>query len=79
MYRTDQWFQGPWASPTGTTLTNDSYVVNGTRYCYQITASNAVGESVKIAPVCATPTGPRAPVAAIPTGLTATPGTDRWR
>ena len=83
VYRTDQWFRGPWASPTGTSFTNNSNVVNGTRYCYEISASNAVGEGAKSVAVCATPTGPTAPVPAVPTGLSASPGdgsvTLSWR
>jgi hypothetical protein len=56
VYRTDQLFSGPWATPTGTSFTNASDVVNGTRYCYQVSATNANGESATSAAVCATPT-----------------------
>jgi hypothetical protein len=66
VYRTDQSFRGPWATPTGTTFTNASDVLNGTRYCYQISASNVTGESAKTAPVCATPTVPPPPVPPAP-------------
>ena len=74
VYRTDQTFGGAWSTVTGTAFTNASNVVNGTRYCYQITATNAAGEGAKTAPVCATPAGPPAPVPSMPRGLTATPG-----
>jgi len=60
VYRTDQTFSGAWATPTGTTFTNVANVVNGTSYCYQVSASNSNGESAKSAPVCATPKGPGA-------------------
>jgi hypothetical protein len=58
VYRTDQTFTGPWAMPTATTFTNTSSLVNGTQYCYQVSASNATGESAKSAAVCLTPTAP---------------------
>ena len=61
VYRTDQTFTGPWASPATTTFTNASSIVNGTQYCYQVSASNATGESAKSAAVCATPTAPAPP------------------
>ena len=73
VYRTDQWFSGPWATSPGTTFTNASSVINGTRYCYQVSATNSRGEGAKTAPVCATPTGPPAPVPSMPSGLTTTP------
>jgi hypothetical protein len=75
VYRTDQTFSGAWATPTTTTFTNAGSIVNGTQYCYQITATNSVGESAKTAPVCATPKVPVPTVAAVPTGITATAGT----
>ena len=57
VYRTDQWFSWPWFSTFGPTAYTDSFdVVNGTPYCYQVTATNSAGESVRTAPVCATPT-----------------------
>lgn len=65
IYRTDQSAGGPWATPTGTSFTNASSVVNGTLYCYKLSASNSSGESTKTAPVCATPTPPPVPPAAI--------------
>ncbi len=74
VYRTDQWFDGPWASPTGTSFLNASNVLNGTTYCYDVSASNAAGESGRSAPVCATPTGPKPSVPSVPTGVTASPG-----
>ncbi len=58
VYRVGQTFTGPWASPTGTTFTNASGIVNGTQYCYQVSATNAAGESAKAAAVCATPSAP---------------------
>lgn len=74
VYRTDQNFTGPWATPLGPTFTNTSNVVNGTSYCYQVSATNNTGEGPKTAPVCATASGPSNPVPGVPTGLTATPG-----
>ena len=68
VYRTDQTFSGPWATVTPTTFTNASGVVAGTRYCYQISATNSAGEGPKSAPVCATPA---ATVPAVPTGVKA--------
>lgn len=72
VYRTDQTFTGAWASPTGTSFVNASSVVNGTKYCYQITAVNSSGESTKTAQVCATPTSTAPAPATVPTGLTVT-------
>jgi parallel beta-helix repeat protein len=74
VFRTDQNFSGAWATPLGTAFTNASDVVNGTRYCYQVSATNSRGESARSTPVCATPTGPPNPPPATPTGLTASPG-----
>ena len=56
VWRTDVTFTTPWATPTGTSFINASEVVNGTRYCYQVSATSAKGESAKSAAVCATPT-----------------------
>jgi hypothetical protein len=58
VYRVGQTFTAPWATPTGTTFTNASTIVNGTQYCYQVSATNAAGESAKTAAVCATPNAP---------------------
>ncbi len=55
VYRTDQTFSGPWASPTSTTFTNASNVVNGTVYCYRVSATNSAGTSAETAAVCARP------------------------
>jgi len=80
VYRVGQTFTGPWASPTGTTFTNASGIVNGTQYCYQVSATNASGSSAESAAVCATPnvavvTTPVVPaVPAVPTSVTASPG-----
>jgi Polysaccharide lyase len=74
VYRTGQTFTGPWATPTGTTFTNASSVVNGTQYCYQVSATNASGASAMSAAVCATPTLPAAATPAVPTAVVATPG-----
>ncbi len=74
VYRVGQTFTGPWASPTGTTFTNASTVVNGTQYCYQVSATNAAGESAKAAAVCATPQVPAPATPAVPVGATATGG-----
>lgn len=63
VYRTDQSFTGPWATPAGTSFTNASSVVNGTLYCYELSASNSSGEGAKTAPVCATPSAPPVPPA----------------
>jgi hypothetical protein len=74
LYRTDQTFSGAWATPTSTTFTNSSSVVNGTQYCYQVSATNASGESSKSAAVCATPAVPPPPTPktpSVPTGLKA--------
>jgi orotate phosphoribosyltransferase len=38
--------------PTGTAFTNTSKVFNGTRYCYQVSATNSIGESAKSTTVC---------------------------
>lgn len=53
VYRTDT--TSVWASPTTNSFTNASNVVNGTQYCYQVSAVNAQGESSKTTQVCATP------------------------
>jgi hypothetical protein len=77
VYRVGQTFTGPWASPTGTTFTNASGIVNGTHYCYQVSATNASGTSAESAAVCATPNVPvvATPVVpAVPTSLTASAG-----
>jgi len=77
VYRVGQTFTGPWASPTGTTFTNAGAVVNGTQYCYQVSATNASGSSAESAAVCATPKVPvvATPVVpAVPTSLTASAG-----
>jgi fibronectin type 3 domain-containing protein len=55
VYRIGQTFTGPWDQPTTTTFTNRDQVVNGTQYCYTISATNASGESARTAQVCATP------------------------
>jgi fibronectin type 3 domain-containing protein len=55
VYRIGQTFSGPWATPTEPTFTNASEVVNGTQYCYTVSATNASGESASTAQVCATP------------------------
>ena len=55
VYRIGQKYVGPWASPTAPTFTNLGEVVNGTRYCYQVSATNATGDSAKSPAVCATP------------------------
>ena len=65
VYRTDQSFRGPWATPTGTTFTNASNVVNGARYCYEISATNGNGEGPTTASVCATPKAPPPPAPSI--------------
>ena len=50
----------------------DLEVLNGTEYCYYVTAVNVAGESGESATVCATPEGPPPPpVLDPPTGLTA--------
>ena len=74
VYRLDQPFNGAWATVPGTTFTNLSEVVNGTTYCYEITATNAAGESAKSTEVCATPAGPRPPIPPAPILLTANAG-----
>lgn len=58
------------ASPTSAAY-NDTAVSNGTAYFYQVTASNAVGESAGSAEVSATPSASLPPAA--PTGVSATP------
>jgi hypothetical protein len=73
VYRTDQQFSGPWASVAGTTHTDAIDLVNGTLYCYEVTANNAVGESAKTAPACATPTAPPVPPTPPPTPPTPPP------
>jgi fibronectin type 3 domain-containing protein len=73
-YRIGQSYQGPWASVTTTTFTNRAEVVNGTRYCYQVSATNAAGESAKSTQACATPSAPVQGVPSAPTNLVATPG-----
>ena len=74
VYRVGQAFAGAWATVTGTSFTNASEVVNGTQYCYQITATNAAGESAKTSPVCATPAPPTTAGPSTPVGFTATAG-----
>ena len=54
VYRTDQTFTTPWASPTATTFTNAGSVVRGKRYCYKLSATNSIGTSAKSAAVCVT-------------------------
>jgi cellulose 1,4-beta-cellobiosidase len=64
---------GPYAqvsAPTGTTFT-DSGLTNGTTYFYVVSAVNASGESANSAQASAMP---KAPVPAVPTGLSATAG-----
>jgi hypothetical protein len=57
-----------------TTAFNDATVSDGTRYFYQVTASNAGGESSGSSEVSATPSALLPPVA--PSGVTATDGTN---
>ena len=45
----------------------DLEVLNGTEYCYYVTAVNVAGESGESATVCATPEGPPPPVLDPPT------------
>ncbi len=56
---------------TGTTYT-DSTAVNGTNYCYKVSALNAVGESALSNESCATPSA-GATLPSAPLGLAATP------
>ena len=58
VYRVGQTFSGPWTTTTGTTFTNASGVVNGTQYCYQVSATNVTGQSAESGAVCATPQAP---------------------
>ena len=74
VYRVGQTFSGPWVTTTGTTFTNASGVVNGTQYCYQVSATNAAGEGAKSAAVCATPSVPAPAMPAVPTAVIATAG-----
>jgi len=53
VYRTGQAFKGAWATPTATKFANASGVVKGKKYCYQLSATNRIGQSAKSAPVCA--------------------------
>src|SRR5207244_11806894 len=65
---------GEGATPYRTALTTtgftDTGLTNGTKYYYQVTAVNAVGESAKSAEVAATPQT----LPAVPTGLTTAAG-----
>ena len=68
---------GPYTQiATGVTTTSytDTSVVNGTMYYYVVTAVNANGESGDSNQASATPT---CSLAAVPTGLTATPGNNQ--
>ena len=54
VYRSDQRFARPWASPAATRFTNTGSIVTGKRYCYKLSATNRTGTSAKSAAVCVT-------------------------
>ncbi len=69
VYRTDQSATVAWAKPTTTSYTDTTQLTIGKQYCYQISATNANGESSKTATACAIASTTHVP--AVPTGLVA--------